>query len=121
MFFRICAPACRIGRIAPVDDAQTELFLDNIGNRRVIPWVGGVLGKHVNLESASWRTNLAASVRDLLSRHLRLAGIQINVEPLPSGNRDFLTLLDLIRDTFPRGNTVPFPTTKALCCRKPAV
>jgi hypothetical protein len=102
VFPHLC-PCLPDGRIAPVDDVQTELFLDNIGERRVIPWVGGVLGKHVNLESASWRTNFAASVRDLLSRHPRLAGIQINIEPLRSGNRDFLTLLDLVKDTLPRG------------------
>ena len=103
VFPHLC-PCLPDGRIPPVDDAQVELFLDNIGNRRVIPWVGGVLGKHVNLKSASWRTNFAASIRDLLSRHPRLSGIQINVEPLPSGNRDFLTLLDLVRDNLPRGS-----------------
>ena len=102
VFPHLC-PCLPEGWIAPVDDAQTELFLDNIGNRRVIPWVGGVLGKQVFLESASWRANFAVSVRDLLSRHPRLAGIQINVEPLPSGNRDFLTLLDLVKHTLPKG------------------
>ena len=102
VFPHLC-PCLPDGRIASVDDTQAALFLDNIGNRRVIPWVGGILGKHVHLESVEWRTRFVNSILDLLSRHPRIAGIQINIEPLPSGNKEFLRLLEQVRGVLPNG------------------
>ena len=42
-----------------------------------------------------------ASVVDLLQSHPRLAGIHINIEPMPSGNNDFLILLGELRQAVP--------------------
>jgi len=42
-------------------------------------------------------------VLDLLQGHPRLAGVQVNIEPMPSGNPDFLTLLDELRQAMPTG------------------
>jgi len=68
---------------------------------RVIPWIGGVLGVHCSPGSANWRGVFVASAVDLLRCHPRLAGIQVNIEPLPSGDRDFLLLLDELRIALP--------------------
>lgn len=91
------------GRIAPVDPVQTERFLDHFQDFQVLPWIGGVLGVHCSPRSAKWRRNFVSSVVDLLRVHPRLAGVHVNIEPMPSGNRDFLLLLDELRRAMPPG------------------
>ena len=92
-------PAQKNGNIAPYDNAQMELFLDLAGQYKikVIPWVGGVLDDSARIANKSWRQNFVSSIDDMLKKHPRLAGVQVNVEPLPSGNADFLSLLDDLR------------------------
>ena len=92
-------PAQRHGNIAPYDNAQMELFLDLADQYeiKVIPWVGGVLDESARIANKSWRQNFVSSIDDMLKKHPRLAGVQVNVEPLPSGNADFLALLDELK------------------------
>ncbi len=92
-------PAQFQGDIAPYDDEQVGRFLDHAAQYgiAVIPWVGGVLGESARIDSVRWRKNFAASVEKLLTGHPSLAGIQVNIEPLPSGNRDFIRLLEELR------------------------
>jgi hypothetical protein len=45
-------------------------------------------------------------VIDLLQSHPRLAGVQINIEPMPTGNGDFLILLDELRQAMPAGKII---------------
>src|SRR5688572_20150738 len=45
-------------------------------------------------------------IRALLSRHPRLAGVHLNVEPLRSGDKDFLVLLEEIRGGLPPGKVL---------------
>lgn len=98
-----CSPD---GSIAAVDDAQTERFLNILSDIQVIPWVGGVFGEHCFPDSPDWRRNFVASITDLLTSHPRLAGIQLNIEPLPNGNANFLLLLDELRAALPTGKTL---------------
>ena len=92
-------PAQRSGNIAPYDHAQMELFLDLAEQYKikVIPWLGGVLDESARIANKSWCQNFVSSIDDMLKKHPRLAGVQVNVEPLPSGNTDFLALLDDLR------------------------
>ena len=90
------------GGIAAVDGTQTERFLDHFHRFEVVPWVGSVLGEHAFPESSRWRNNFVASVADLLRAHPRLAGVQVNIEPMPSGTLGFLDLLDELRAAMPR-------------------
>ena len=92
-------PACFDGRIAAYDDAQVERFLELAEKYgiKVIPWIGGVLGGSARPDDEIWRRNFIASVEELLKKHPRLAGVQINIEPLPSGDADLLRLLDELR------------------------
>ncbi len=90
------------GRIDRVNDEQTQRFLDVFEGMRVMPWVGGVLGNHCHPEDAVWRQRFIDSIVQLLNRHPRLAGIHINIEPLPSGNPDFLVLLEELCSALPR-------------------
>jgi len=46
-----------------------------------------------------------SSVDELLKTHPRLAGVQVNIEPMPNGNADFLKLLDELR-TVTTGRTL---------------
>ena len=89
-------PAQSDGGISPCDHAQTELFLDMAAKFgiKVVPWIGGVLGDSARPTDAGWRRNFVASVEELVKNHPRLAGVQVNIEPMPSGNGDFLKLLD---------------------------
>ena len=88
-------PAELNGKIAPYDSRQVERFLDLAEqyNIKVIPWIGGVFEESARPADEKWRKNFVASVDDLLKKHPRLAGVQVNIEPMPSGNTDFLTLL----------------------------
>ena len=89
-------PAQMDGKIAPYDSVQIERFLDFAGqyNIEVIPWVGGVFEESARPADENWCKNFADSVAELLDKHPRLAGVQVNIEPMPSGNRDFLQLLE---------------------------
>ena len=88
-------PAELNGKIAPYDSRQVERFLDLAEqyNIKVIPWIGGVFEKSARPADGKWRKNFVASVDELLKKHPRLAGVQVNIEPMPSGNTDFLMLL----------------------------
>jgi hypothetical protein len=44
-----------------------------------------------------------ADVRKLFQEHPRLAGVQLNVEPMPSGDKAFLVLLEDVRAALPPG------------------
>ena len=92
-------PARFDGRIAAYDDAQVERFLDLAEKYgiAVIPWIGGVLGESARPSDETWRRNFIASAGEFLQKHPRLAGVQINIEPMPSGDTGFLMLLDELR------------------------
>jgi hypothetical protein len=96
-------PAQPDGSIAPSDSAQVERFLDGFSAIEVLPWVGGVRGDSARITDPAWRTRFAASCAALLRDHPRLAGIHVNIEPLPSGDPDFLLLLTELRNTLPAG------------------
>lgn len=105
VFPHLC-PSDRTGQIAPVDHEQVERFLDHTPNLRVMPWVGGVLDSNALPDSTAWRAAFVASVRELLEAHPRLAGIHVNIEPLPSGHEGFLKLLDELRANLPKGKVL---------------
>ena len=92
-------PARFDGRIAPCDDEQTERLLDLAEpyGIKVIPWVGGILYETARPGDRKWKKNFLASIDDLFRKHPRLAGIQINIEPMPNGDREFLQLLEDLR------------------------
>lgn len=92
-------PADRAGNLAGWDDSQVERFLDaaEAAGVKVIPWVGGVLDESARIADPAWVAGFVTSVETLLQKHPRLAGVQVNIEPLPSGNGDFLRLLDQLR------------------------
>jgi hypothetical protein len=102
LFPHLC-PSDRTGRIAAVDDTQVERFLDEIGPVRVLPWVGGTLGGSAHPDDVAWRSGFASSIAELLRRHPRLAGVQINIEPMPTGRTDYLQTLSEVRRAMPAG------------------
>lgn len=89
------------GPIAPVDPDQLDRFLSRTRGARVMPWIGGVLGEHVFPDDPEWRAAFVGSVVDLLTTHPGLAGVQINVEPCPSGHEGYLALLTELRAAMP--------------------
>jgi hypothetical protein len=96
-------PAQDSGAIAANDAAQVERFLDGFQGLEVMPWVGGVRGESARIEDGGWRGRFAASCAALLREHPRLAGVHVNIEPMPSGDQDFLALLDELRHALPAG------------------
>jgi len=98
LFPHLC-PTKSDGSLPDVDDAQVERLLDAFpaAEFRVLPWVGGVLHDSAPIEQSAWRHSFVRSCRALLDAHPRLAGIHVNIEPLPSGNADFLLLLEELR------------------------
>lgn len=92
-------PAQFNGKIAAYDNEQVKLFLD-IAEKykvKVIPWVGGVLNESARPDDTKWRQKFVLSITELLQKHPRLAGVQINIEPLPGNNKDFLILLEELK------------------------
>jgi hypothetical protein len=101
VFPHLC-PAEPGGKLPAVDAVATERFLDALPGVRVWPWVGGTLAD-VDIYEESWRKTYAANIRALLEAHPRLAGVQLNIEPLKDGTVPYLTLLDEIRAALPDG------------------
>lgn len=97
------APANPDGRLPVIDRNQTEKFLNAFVGFRVLPWIGGVIGKQVRLEDSNWQQTFVHSAIQLLKQHPRLAGVHVNIEPCPSGNEDFLVLLAELRRAMPEG------------------
>lgn len=96
-------PCSSRGALPPVDAAQTERLLDTLEGVEVLPWIGGVLGRHALPEDLGWRRQFVASAVALLVAHPRLAGVHLNIEPWPSGDRDLLALLEELRRALPTG------------------
>jgi hypothetical protein len=96
-------PASSDGHLPPLDAKQTELFLDAFAGFRVLPWIGGPNGSSVRAENERWSNTFIIEIQSLLARHPRLAGVHLNVEPMPSGDPDFLKLLDAIKAVLPKG------------------
>ena len=92
-------PAQLNGKIAPYNSEQVERFLDIAAqyNIKVIPWIGGVYEDSARPSDKKWRKNFVTSVDELLQKHPRLAGVQVNIEPMPSSEVGFLKLLDELR------------------------
>ena len=91
------------GDVAAVDDAQIERFLDNTKGLRVLPWIGGRMGKQFAPSNAATSARFVAGVGALMRRHPRLAGVHLNVEPWKSGDAGMLKLLDELRAVLPPG------------------
>lgn len=102
VFPHLC-PATFEGQLPDVDAGQTERFLEGMAGLRVIPWIGGVNGVHVIAQRKQWREAFVASVQKLLAEHPRLAGVQVNIEPWPSGDADLLKLLQELKAALPKG------------------
>ncbi len=101
VFPHLC-PTNPDGSVMSVDRAATERFLDALTAHRVIPWIGGVLDRHIHPELPGWRAKFVASAVGLCAEHPRFAGVHVNVEPCPSGNGGFLDLLAELRAALPK-------------------
>jgi hypothetical protein len=102
VFPHLC-PAEPTGKLPPVSREQVEQFLNVFDGFRVVPWIGGPNGASVRANNERWRATFVMSVQALLAEHPRFAGVHLNVEPLPSGDKDFLLLLDQVRAVLPSG------------------
>ena len=101
VFPHLC-PADERGRLPATDAQQIENFLDEFTGFRVLPWIGGPTGSQVRISDKKWRANFIKSVLDLLTTHPRFAGVHINIEPMTSGDANFLALLDELRAALPK-------------------
>ncbi len=101
VFPHLC-PAELDGRLPRVSSAHVEAFLDGFAGFRVMPWIGGPNGGNVRAGNPKWRLSFVTAVLELLTNHPRLAGVQLNVEPMTSGDANFLVLLDELRSALPK-------------------
>ena len=93
-------PATPDGNLPLYDAEQMERVLDAAQkyNIRVLPWVGGVLDDSARIYNPSWRMAFCKNIKLLLKNHPRLAGIHLNVEPLPDGDKEFAAFLKDLKD-----------------------
>lgn len=96
------SPSNPNGIISAVDHIQAERFLNYFDKFKVVPWVGGVLNMQCFPDSPQWRKNFIRSSINLLKEHPRLAGLHVNIEPMPSGDKDFLIFLNELREELPK-------------------
>lgn len=99
-------PSSAAGDIAPWDPEQMERLLDHSQGLRVMPWIGGVWGHQARPEDPTWRRAFVASAARLLAQHPRLAGVHVNIEPIPSQSQGFLALLEELRAALPGGKLI---------------
>jgi hypothetical protein len=99
-------PADERGRLPVADAQKIETFLDEFTGFRVMPWIGGPNGAQIRMNDKKWRAKFISSVLDLLNAHPRLAGVHINIEPLTSGDPNFLILLDELRSVLPKDKLI---------------
>lgn len=102
VFPHLC-PSDPYGNLPDVDSVQVERFLAAFSDFRVIPWIGAPAGPSAPIAKAKWRASFVRSITNLLSAHPALAGVQINIEPLTSGDKEYLVLLDEIHSALPKG------------------
>jgi len=102
VFPHLC-PTAPDGKLPSIDHAQVDRFLEAFDGFRVMPWIGGASGSNVRLGNSQWQSVFTNQVRILLLAFPRLAGVQLNVEPLPSGDTNFLRLLEDLRAALPPG------------------
>ena len=93
-------PGWRDGEvIRPYEDATAARFFAAMQREapgvRVIPWSGGILGQNVHPEDPAWRARFVVAMQQVV--RLGAAGVQLNVEPLPTGTAGFLELLAEVR------------------------
>ena len=105
VFPHLC-PADEYGNLPATDPQQVEAFLDRFAGFRVLPWVGGPNGVQVRVNDKKWRAGFVASIVELLKEHPRFAGVHINIEPMPSGDQGFLSLLDELKTALPLGKII---------------
>lgn len=96
VFPHLC-PASRAGTLPAREPARIEALLDTLPDTKVLPWVGGVYERDCLLDSPAWRARFVAECAELLRQHPRLAGLHLNIEPMPDGTEVFLTLLEELK------------------------
>jgi hypothetical protein len=96
VFPHLC-PATPRGDLPAHDADRIDSLLAALPDVAVLPWVGGVRGRHCPVESTEWRARFVAACADLLRHHPGLAGVHLNIEPMPDGNAAFLALLDELK------------------------
>jgi hypothetical protein len=102
VFPHLC-PSDAYGNLPAIDDAQAKRFLAAFHNFRVMPWIGGPAGTSTRYTDPKWRSAFVRSITNLLAAYPNFAGVQINIEPLTSGDKDFLLLLKNIHGALPPG------------------
>lgn len=102
VFPHLC-PSDPYGNLPPIDDAQTERLLAVFSDFRVMPWIGAPAGPSARPPDSKWRASFVRSITNLLNAHPAFAGVQINIEPLTSGDKDFLVLLEQVHAALPKG------------------
>jgi len=100
VFPHLC-PSRGTGEIPGIDAEKTERFLDAMGEIKVLPWIGGQRNGHCDPSSKDWRERFIGSTLKMMRAHPRLAGVQVNIEPMPSGDPDFLLLLKELKAALP--------------------
>lgn len=102
VFPHLC-PSDPYGNLPEMDDAQARRFLGEFRDFRVIPWIGGPAGTSTRYTDPKWRSAFVRSITNLLATYPDFAGVQINIEPLTSGDKNFLLLLENIHAALPPG------------------
>ena len=87
------------GVIRHYDPVRARAFFDEMHRLsprlKIVPWTGGNLHQDVHLIDAKQRSGFAAHMAAIVN--LGADGVQLNVEPMPSGSEGYLDLLRAVK------------------------
>ena len=89
-------PADANGKIPGIDMEKIRKFRQKCPSAKVLPWIGGSTESTVDLSSGKWKSEFIKSVAELFS-HDEIDGVHINIEPLPTGDPDFIQIISDIK------------------------
>lgn len=102
------SPANEKGILPPIDRKQTKRFLELAQEFRVMPWIGGPWGSGVRPWDDRWRTNFIHQITNLLNAHPGFAGVHLNIEPVPSGDTNLISLTRQLKAALPKDKRLSF-------------
>jgi hypothetical protein len=97
------APTSIEGDLPQADRIVTERFARELHPVRVLPWIGGVVGKTAFPDDDAWKERFFASVASLLEKSPALAGVHVNLEPWLDTDAGTLDVLRGLRRVVPDG------------------
>lgn len=96
IFPHLC-PTNSMGIVPGINQQRLTRLKVDFKKVKILPWIGGSTESTVDLTSKQWTDGFVESIRNLLLNE-DIDGVHVNIEPLTSGDEQFLVLLRRIHE-----------------------